>query len=151
MPKRVMGIDPSLANTAWVILESEGRSVRYISHGMASHGVRGRGKWAEKIGRILVSMENTWDNSLDTVIVEKPHYGSRGRNQASSVALMAVMDLAWQIVWTAHDYTENVFALTSDNKTKAQRSHLLPGLIQDWPKITNEHVRDAAWIALKGC
>ncbi len=151
--KRVMGIDPSLMNTAWVLLESEGRTVRYIDSQTVCHMIRGRGRWTEKIRDMLTGMESAWHGGfkIHQVRIEKPPFGSRGRNQASSVSLLAVMDLAWQISWMAAEHTSDVIVSTPDNKTKVQRSQFLPGLIQDWPKRTNEHIRDAAWIALKGC
>jgi len=153
----VMAVDPSLTNTAWVMLTRNAPNrPSYLDSGMARHDIAGRGKWKAKTRRILKEMNlaigfDSRCRDIVTVYVEKPHFGSRGRDEAALVSLVAIMDLAWQIAWDARRYTDNVIVCEPDHRSKAQRSLHLDGLIECWPKRTNEHVRDAAWIALKGC
>lgn len=157
---RIIGIDPGLSYTGWCAIEMTERQgkqyAKYITHGTEEHGLIGRGQWKAKIASILTGLEEHMLPKIiqyeTSVIIEKPHYGDRGRGAVIAVALVAIMDLAYQIKDLIHEryqYGVPVKMLTPDRYKKSSRAVGVSGLIADFPKRTNEHVRDAGWIALR--
>ena len=145
---RFLGIDPGLTATGWCCLDK----LDYVDSGTAHHGMRGRGHWAKKINLILPQiLEVAGRLKPELILIEKPHYGTRGgqRGVASVVALMATMDLAWTLAF--HLRENHVVSVNQpDRIKKAVRALYLTGIVKGLPSRTNEHVRDAAWIILRG-
>lgn len=145
---RLLGIDPGLTATGWCCLDK----LDHVGSGTVHHGLRGRGDWVQKIDRILPQvLDIAKALSPDLILIEKPHYGTRGghRGIASMVALMATMDLAWTLAFHLRP-SYDVSVLTPDRTKKTVRALHLPGILHDLPTRTNEHVRDAAWLVLRG-
>lgn len=149
---KIIGIDPSLSNTAWCLIEREDRSASYIAHGMVQHGIRGRGKWAQKTDVVLSELALQFDQQFgldfpELIAIEEPAFGSRGGDQAArSVATAAIVRLAYKIQWLFRDKAE-IQMLMPDRRSKNERKVLL-NCIYQMPGA-NEHVRDAAVIALR--
>ena len=148
---RVLGIDPGFSGTGWCCL----RELLHVSSGTALHQIRGKGYWDAKARAIRTEMLRIVDLLKPGMIfIEKPPFGSRGRQgpaaTAAMHALLATMDLAWSLAFAFQGQDYNVSVMIPDTRTKAKRSVSLASIIQEFPKRTNEHVRDAAWLVLRG-
>ncbi len=148
---RVLGIDPGFGGTGWCCL----RELLCVSSGTAKHGIKGRGLWNIKADMIRTEMTRVVDMLKPGMIfIEKPPFGSRGKQGAQATAamhaLLATMDLAWSLAFEFQGKGYDVSVMIPDTRTKAKRSISLTTIIQEFPNRSNEHVRDAAWLVLRG-
>ncbi len=115
------------------------------------HGMKGRGHWQAKIDAIVRQMKEAVESlNPERVVIEKPTYTTWGRGDqvANALALLATLDCAWSVAWALKGF--DVVLMRPDRIKKAKRSLYVEQSILGWPKRTNEHVRDAAWLALRG-
>lgn len=148
---RILGIDPGFGGTGWCCL----RELLHVNSGTAKHGIKGRGLWKDKAEVIRTEMSRVVAILKPGMIfIEKPPFGSRGRQgpgaTAAMAALLATMDLAWSLAFEFQGQGYDVSVMIPDTRTKAKRSIGLVSIIQEFPERSNEHVRDAAWLALRG-
>lgn len=147
---RCLGIDPGLTCTGWACLEIK----QFISCGSVHHGFKGGGNWQAKIDMIVrQAEEQVRAMKPDRIVIEKPAYHAWGGKPgsglvANATALLATLDCAWSIAWALRDL-EPVF-MRPDRLSKNKRTRFLTNMVHDWPKRSNEHVRDAGWLALRG-
>ena len=148
---RILGIDPGFSGTGWCCL----RELLCVSSGTAKHGIKGKGLWNNKAEVIRDEMLRVVEMLKPGMIfIEKPPFGSRGQQGSAAIAtmhaLLATMDLAWSLAFEFQGKGYDVSVIIPDTKTKAKRSISLASIIQEFPNKTNEHVRDAAWLVLRG-
>lgn len=148
--RKILGIDPSLQNTGWGVISSEGSSIKFISAGTIitkpSMDMHERLKIIYESIFKVVSLYTPNSSAIEDIFINKNPISSLKLGQAKAASMLAVINSGIELT----EYSPRVIkkalvgtGAADKNQVLAMIKHLLPN-----SSINNDHESDALAIAI---